>query len=279
MLIDNWKRHLTGTTLIGNGVSLLAEEQLKKGELNAVIKVQDPNDVVTIRPDLPNAQAVQGMQLLLQEAKEAMGIDGAMTGANPSSVRDSGSFEVFQRIQQVTLSVTVRRLTEDLAELGRQWHALNKQFLEDTIEFKIGNSLSRTTNNKVEKVNLAEIPMNLDFDIQISNLADSRTDKELKQMAELVNLIVNSGDPELKTKPLLLQMAMKIDSIDDPSDLLETDPYKIAENIAMKATAAGKQIPSIAGKYAPQTGGGRPEFADQGGRPSNVEQQGDINAG
>jgi hypothetical protein len=277
MLIDNWKRHMTGTTLVGNGVSLLAEEQLKKGELGAVIKVQDPSDVVTIRPDLPNAQAVQGMQLLLQEAKEAMGIDGAMTGANPSSVRDSGSFEVFQRIQQVTLSVTVRRLTEDLAELGRQWHALNKQFLEDTIEFKIGNSLSRTTNNKVEQVNLAEIPMNLDFDIQISNLADSRTDKELKQMAELVNLIVNSGDPELKTKPLLLQMAMKIDSVDDPSDLLETDPYKIANNIAMKATAAGKQIPEIAGKYAPQTGSGNPALSpDQGGRPSNVEQQGDI---
>jgi hypothetical protein len=52
---------------------------------------------------------------------------------------------------------------------------------------------------------------------------------------------------------------------------------KIANNIAMKATAAGKQIPEIAGKYAPQTGSGNPALSpDQGGRPSNVEQQGDI---
>ena len=44
-----------------------------------------------------------------------------------------------------------------------------------------------------------------------------------------------------------------------------------------KARAAGKQNPTIAGKYAPQTGmQGPPAMGDGGGAPSNVEQGGGI---
>lgn len=271
LLIDNWKQHLQGMTLVGGSISPDAEDQIRKGEPGSVIRVTDIDDIKTERPDAPSSQAVQGLQLLLAEAKETMAVEGAMTNSNPSSVRDSSSFEMFQRISQVTNSVLIRRFARKYSNIGKQWHALNKQFISDKIKFSIGNTLSNPEES-VEEIDLKDIPLNLDLDVQLSSLADAKTDRELKQISELVNLIVTSGDPTLITKPLLLQMASKIDSIEDPMDIIETDPAKVARNAAIKARAAGKQNPTIAGKYAPQTGmQGAPALGDQGGAPSGAE--------
>ena len=276
LLIDNWRQHLQGQTFIGGSVSPDAEEQIKKGEFGSVVRLTDIDDVKTERPDAPSAQAVQGLQLLLQEAKETMAVEGALTNSNPSSVRDSGSFEMFQRITQVTNSVLIRRIAEKLKNVGKQWHALNKQFISEKVTFSIGNTLSAPSEAQ-EEIDVKEIPLSLDLDVQLSSMAEAKNDRELKQISELVNLIVQSGDPTLITRPLLLQMASKIDSIEDPHDIIEQNPEIVARNAAIKARAAGKQNPTIAGKYAPQTGmQGPPAMGDGGGAPSNVEQGGGI---
>ena len=272
MIYDNWEKHLKGITLVGSGVSNMAVEQLKKGDPGDVIKVSDPNDIRTERPDLFDGSVVSGMQVLLQECKDAMSVDGAISGAGPGSeVRDSQSFEIFTRISQVTLSVTVRRIQEGLRDLGRQWNGLNKQFLKETIRVKIAGPDGRETMQSEEVTldpsNPMDIPGNLDVDVQLTTIADVRRDREIRQMVEAINLAVQ--DPAFRSNEAMVQLFSKLDVFEDALDLFEKDPNEILKRATGMAVATGKKNPVLAGRLG---GGGQGQaLGPTGGRPA--EQQ------
>lgn len=272
MIYDNWEKHLKGTTLVGTGISDISLEQLKKGEPGDVIRVGDINEIKTERPGLFDGSVVQGMSVLLQECKDALSVDGAITGASPGSeVRDSQSFEVFTRISQVTLSITVRRLQESLREMGRQWVALNKQFMKDLIRVRVAGSEALDTfeNNMTDLIidpkDPKDLPLNADVDVQLTSIADVRRDRELKQMVEGINLAIQS--PNFNSEEALLQLFSKIDAFDDVLGLFEQDPQKLMQKASLNALAAGKRDPVLAGRL-----GGQPTMAPNGGAPAGVDQ-------
>jgi hypothetical protein len=276
MIFDNWEKHLKGTTLVGSGVSNLAIEQLKKGEAGDVIKVGDISDIRTERPDIIDGSVVQGMMMLLQECKDALSVDGAISGTSPGSeVRDSQSFEIFTRISQVTLSVTVRRIQDELRELGRQWNGLNKQFLKDKIRIQIAGADGVETLNSPENAveildpsNPADIPSNLDVDVQLTTISDVRRDRDLRQMAEAINMAIS--DPTFRSNEALIQLFSKLDVFEDALDLFETDPEKIMQRATINALASGKKVPVLSGRLG---GGGQGQALGQtGGRPGGAEQ-------
>lgn len=264
MIFDNWEKHLKGVTLIDSGVSEMALEQLKAGEPGDVIRINDLNGIKTERPELFDASVVQGMEILLQECKDAMSVDGAISGVSPGSeVRDSQSFEIFTRISQVTLSVMVRRIQESLRDLGRQWVALNKQFLKDPIRIRLAgaNAMDTLTEGKnvdeeiLDPKNPADIPYQADVDVQLSTIADVRRDREIRQMVEGINLAAQNS--RFRGEDALLQLFAKLDVFEDTLSLF-VDPstpegqQELLNRSQINAMSAGKQNPVLAGRFAPQ---------------------------
>jgi len=272
MIFDNWEQHLKGVTLIGAGVSSIAEEQLKKGEAGSVIRVGDVNDIKTDRPAPFDGSVVQGMGLLLQECKDSLSVEGAISGAGPGSeVRDSQSFEIFTRISQVTLSVTVRRIQEAIRDLGRQWHSLNKQFLSDTIRVRIaGADAMETMKGNPEVIldprNPHDIPLNLELDVQLTALSDVRRDREIRQMVDAINLATQ--DPTFRSNEAMTQLFSKLDVFEDALDLFEKDPEAIMKRASINALGAGKRNPVLAGRLGGNGQGKAISGAAQGGAPT-----------
>ena len=260
MIFDNWEQHLKGITLIGAGVSETAKQELMKGETGAVIRVGSLDDVRTERPAAFDGSVVQGMGLLLQECKDSLSIDGAISGAGPGSeVRDSQSFEIFTRISQVTLSVTVRRVQESIRELGMQWHKLNKQFLKDIVRVRLAGADGLETMGDNPEVildpkNPADLPGSLDLDVQLTALADVRRDREIRQMVDAINL--GTQDPTFRFNEAMVQLFSKLDVFEDALDLFEKDPEKILKRASVNALAAGRKAPVLAGRFGNGAQGG-----------------------
>jgi len=256
MIWDNWEKHLKGITLVEGSISDVSFQQLLEGNPGDVIRISNINGVRTERPGLMDSSVIQGMQILLQECKDAMSVDGAITGASPGSeVRDQQSFEIFTRISQVTLSVTVRRMTESLRDLGRQWLALNKQFLDDKIKVRIAGPLAQDTiaNEEltIDPRDPNDLPFNADVDVQLSAIADVRKDRETKEMVDAINLAIQ--DPTFKSQEALLQLFSRIDAFDDALALFETDPQKVLRNAQVQALAAGRKTPVLASRFGEST--------------------------
>ena len=280
MIFDNWEKHLKGITLVEGSISDISLRQLEEGNPGDVIRVSDINGIKTERPDLMDNSVISGMSLLLQQVKDALTVDGAISGTSPGSeVRDSQSFEIFTRISQVTLSITVRRITESLRDLGRQWLNLNKQFLTMPFKIKIAgaNALdtAKTEEQMIDPNNIDDMPGNMDVDVQLSTIADARIDRELKRMAEAINMA--QGSPRFKAEDALIEMFSKIDSFSDAISFFETDPAEVIKRAQLNAYAAGKKSPVIAGRYQPQggNGGGAPVMANAGsqGQPGQPTEQ------
>jgi len=277
MIFDNWEKHLKGITLVDSSISNQSIEQLRRGEPGEIVRVSDINGIRTDRPDLMGNQVIDGMGLIIQEVKDSLSMDGAISGNSPGSeVRDSQSFEVFTRISQVTLSILVRRITDSMRELGRQWVNLNKQFLSMPIKIRLAGANALDT-EKTDEVILDpndpfDFPSNIDVDVQLSTIADGRIDKELKRMAEYINLAGQS--PNFRAEDALIEMGSKIDSFSDPLNYFETDPQEILKRASLNAYASGKKNPALAGRLQQQlgNGGGAPVLGDQGGRPAGPSQ-------
>lgn len=275
MIFDNWEKHLKGITLVESGISETSIAQLKKGESGDVIRVTDLNGIRTERPELMDNSVVAGMGMLLQECKDAMSIDGAMTGTSPGSeVRDSQSFEVFTRISQVTLSITVRRIQDSLRELGRQWLKLDKQFMRDPVKIKLAGSLAMDTLNAGNENEVIirpndpnDLPSNADVDVELSAIADVRRDRELRQMVEAINLAVQV--PSFKGEDAMIDLFSKIDAFDDGLKYFEKDPQKVIQMAQINAYAAGKRSPTLSGML----NSGQPTLTNnKGGNPGNQPQ-------
>lgn len=270
MIFDNWEKHLKGITLIDSSVSEMAKQELLEGNPGAVIRINDLNGLKTERPELMDNSVIAGMEILLQEVKDSLSIDGAISGASPGSeVRDSQSFEIFTRISQVTLSILTRRISESMRDLGRQWVNLNKQFLSMPFKIKLAGANALDTEKGEDMIidpnNPADFPSDLDVDVQLSTIADSRIDKELKRMAEFINL--GGQIPTFKADEAMLEMGSKIDAFSDPLNLFETDPNEIIKRASLQAFSAGKKSPALAGRLQVQSpnGGGSPALGNQGG--------------
>mgnify|MGYP006928182650 CR=1 FL=1 len=270
MIFDNWEQHLKGITLIGAGVSETAKKELEKGESGSVIRVGSLDDIRTERPAAFDGSVVAGMGMLLQECKDSLSIDGAISGAGPGSeVRDSQSFEIFTRISQVTLSVTVRRIQESIRELGMQWHKLNKQFLQDKVRIRVAGMDALETMSENDEViidprNPADLPGNLDLDVQLTALADVRRDREIRQMVDAINL--GTQDPTFRFNEAMVQLFSKLDVFEDALDLFEKDPEKILKRASVNAIAAGKKVPVLAGRFGNGAQGG-PTGQPSGAQP------------
>lgn len=273
MVFDNWEKHLKGITLVDASISEMAMQQLRDGNPGDVIRIGDLDGIKTERPDLMDNSVIGGIEVLLQQVKDALSIEGAMTSTSPGSeVRDSQSFEIFTRISQVSLSVLTRRLSESMRDLGRQWVNLNKQFLSMPFKVKLAGPNAFETEKGEEMIidpnSPEDFPADLDVDVQLSTIADARIDKELKRMAEYINL--GGQLPNFRADEALLEMGSKIDSFSDPLNLFEQDPNEIIKRASLAAYASGKKNPALAGRLQPQggNGGGAPAMGSQGGRPS-----------
>lgn len=225
-LLDNNSQTLKGFALVERGIGAQALKDLEEAEPGSKIVVNDLNAIKWERPPSPDSSAAVIQENLLQQARQAMSVTEILQGvAPPSNIRSTGGLELLAQVGQVRLVVTVDRLAEQLRTLGKQWIALNQQFLDESVLVPIIGAVPGT--ESYTRVSPEDIPMDVDVRVRLGSLAQGNRELRVQQMLQIHNLAQNI--PGYNAIRAMKEIASVQGGFEDPTTLFLLDEQDAAQ--------------------------------------------------
>jgi len=278
LIHDNYHFNLKRFALIERGVGATAQKELANIEPGGRVVVNDLNAIRFEQPPPFDQTANNGMQQLLQQAQQSMSVTDILQGvAPPSNIRTTGGLEALAQIGQNRLGVSTLLFAEQLADMGKQWIALNHQFMDRSVNF----SLSGPFGAKFVEIRPEDIPLGLDVQVKVGALAQSNVELKLQQMLQSFNLF--NQIPGFNAVRAAKEIMLSQGEFDDPSHLFlltEEDAARIQTQDILAAINKGPLAQQQGGPSQEPALTGAAQVPQVGNLPNpNQVQQGNINAG
>lgn len=214
LITDNLHFGLKRFALVERGIGATAQKELDKIEPGSKIVVNDLNAIRFEQPPPFDQSATFGMNQLLGQAQQSLSVTDILQGvAPPSNIRTTGGLEALAQIGQNRLVVSTMLFGEQLAEMGKQWVALNQQFMDRSVNF----SLAGPFGAEFVEIRPEDIPLGIDVQVKLGSIAQGNKELKLQQMLQSFNMF--NQIPGFNAVRAAKEIMLTQGEFDDPSRL------------------------------------------------------------